>query len=99
MAGECVVARREVRAVGFAREKNAGAGMQAVMVPEARIDHEIRKGGKVPGISRFQEGVNPIVLLLEPGAEIAEIDTDGLPGGAESAKTESRVTAALPAWN
>src|SRR2546429_9802173 len=80
MAGEGVVARREVRAMGFAREKNAGAGMQAVMVPEARIDHEIRAVVKLHGISGFQEGVNPIVILLEPGPEIAENDPDGLHG-------------------
>ena len=50
------------------------------MVPEARIDHEIRSVVKLHGISRFQEVVNPIVVLLEPGPEIAEIDTDGLHG-------------------
>src|SRR6266704_723225 len=80
MAGEGIVARREVRAMGFAREKNAGAGMEAVMVPEARIDHEIRTVVKLHGISRFQEVVNPIVVLLEPGPEVAEIDPDGLHG-------------------
>ena len=80
MAGERVVARREVRAMGFAREENAGAGMQAMMVAEARIDHEIRSVVKLHGISRFQEVVNPIVVLLEPGPEIAEIDPDGLHG-------------------
>src|SRR2546425_9091877 len=96
MAGEGVVARREVRAMGFAREKNAGAGMQAVMVPEARIDHEIRTVAKLHDISRFQEVVNPIVVLLEPGPEIAAIDTDGLHGVSERAKTESRSTAPRP---
>src|SRR5207247_8127322 len=54
MAGERVIARREVRAMGFAREKNAGAGMQAVMVPEARIDHEIRPVVKLHGLARVQ---------------------------------------------
>src|SRR5207249_10201652 len=34
MAGERVITRREVRAMGFAREKNAGAGVQAVMRSE-----------------------------------------------------------------
>src|SRR5256885_13810320 len=80
MAGERVVARREVRAMGFAREENAGAGMQAVMVPEARIDHEIRSVVKLHGISRLQEVVNPIVVLLEPGPENAENDPGGLHG-------------------
>src|SRR6266705_6435824 len=80
MAGERVIARREVRAMGFAREKNTGAGMQAVMVPEARIDHEIRPVVKLHGIARFQEVVNSIVVLLKPGPEIAEIDPDGLHG-------------------
>src|SRR5881628_3843869 len=94
MAGERVVTRREVRAVGFAREENAGAGMQAVMVPEARIDHEIRPVVKLHGISGFQEVVNPIVVLLEPGPEIAEIDADGLHGLSGRAKTESQVASA-----
>src|SRR5437870_11258147 len=56
MAGERVVARREVRAMGFARKKNADAGMQAMMVPEARIDHEIRSVVKAPRRIAFSGG-------------------------------------------
>src|SRR3989441_11873126 len=69
MAGECVVARREVRAVGFAREKNAGGGKQAGRGPEARKDHENRSGVELHGISGFQEGVKTIFVPLETRAE------------------------------
>src|SRR2546423_9384985 len=77
MAGERVVARREVRAMGFAREENAGAGMQAVMVPQDRKKNENRAGVKLHGKSRLQEGVNPIVVLLETRPEKPENDPDG----------------------
>src|SRR6266850_4781866 len=51
--GERVITGRQVRTVGLAREKNAGAGMQPVMVSEAGIDHEIRPVVQLDGISRF----------------------------------------------
>ncbi len=80
MTGERIVTRRKVRAVGFAREKNTGAGMQPVMVSKAGIDHEVRSVMELHGIARFQQLVDPIVVLTEPGPEIAEVDAEGLHG-------------------
>jgi hypothetical protein len=64
----------------FTREENSGAGMQSVMVPKARIDHEIRPVVNLYGESRLQQVVDPIVVLAEPGPEVAEIDADGFHG-------------------
>src|SRR2546425_12080794 len=47
MAGERGVARREVRGVGFAREENAGAGMQAGVGPRGRKDYQNPAGGEI----------------------------------------------------
>jgi hypothetical protein len=80
--------------VGFAREKDAGAGMQSVVISETGIDHEVRPVVKLHGISRFQQVVNPIVVLAEPGPEIAEIDADGLHGRHGRAKAESQLVSA-----